>query len=346
MNWNNDFNNGIPFSNGAQKMIEMKHKASDDCHQENEIEESSAPSSPKPEEHIKRPLNVFMVWSKIERKKYCEAHPDVHNATISQTLAARWKLMSAEEKAPFVAEAERLRLLHMEKYPHYKYQPRRKHKKKTVKTENIDESKNRKTQKKRPYEQMAMTENKNFQNQQWNNQNWMGMQQTNAVQMTPFSSGFFNQQHQQPNGMMGMGVGIMVTAMAPMPMPQNQGFDNQFFVQSLPPAADQVTNSMVHNQNSMNFYNPYTHNHFNQIPHQSHGMCAPGNSQFQSQMNSRSVSNGSSFGSFNSMGASPATSSSRDTPSTITDDFSDITPTISFQSGSGDFINALQFNQL
>lgn len=351
MNWNYNFNNGMSIPNGAHQPIKMEYNAPDEGHQENEIDESSPLSSPKPE-HIKRPLNVFMVWSKMERKKFCEAHPEVHNATISQTLAARWKLMTVEEKAPFVAEAERLRQLHMEKYPHYKYQPRRKNKKnKPKKTENNDEKKGRKTQKNRNFEPTPMTENKNMQNQQWNNQNnWMGMQQQNSnVSMNPFS-GFFNQQQQQQNGLMGMSMGMMVsmTPMVPM-MQQNQTFDNQFFQPNLPPTADQMANSMVHNQNSMNpFYNPYTHNHFNS--HQSHGMFAPGNAQFQPQMNHhRSVSNGSSFESLNSMNASPATSSSRDTPSTsygITDEFSDINPTISFESGSENFMNTLQFNQL
>ncbi|XP_069507058.1 transcription factor SOX-12 [Ambystoma mexicanum] len=79
-----------------------------------------------PSGHIKRPMNAFMVWSQIERKKIMERWPDVHNAEISKRLGLRWKLLPDLDKIPFIREAERLRLKHMADYPDYKYKPRKK----------------------------------------------------------------------------------------------------------------------------------------------------------------------------------------------------------------------------
>ncbi|XP_054911841.1 transcription factor SOX-4a [Poeciliopsis prolifica] len=79
-----------------------------------------------PTGHIKRPMNAFMVWSQIERRKIMEQSPDMHNAEISKRLGKRWKLLKDTDKIPFIREAERLRLKHMADYPDYKYRPRKK----------------------------------------------------------------------------------------------------------------------------------------------------------------------------------------------------------------------------
>ena len=88
-------------------------------------------------------MNAFMVWSQIERHKIIEATPEMHNAEISKSLGKRWRtlcqvngnptmeqetvkfLFGQEERAPYIEEAERLRLLHMTEFPDYKYRPRK-----------------------------------------------------------------------------------------------------------------------------------------------------------------------------------------------------------------------------
>ena len=50
------------------------------------------------------------------------------NKSSRQNLGKKWKTLSEEERAPFRAEAEKLRLLHQMEYPDYKYRPKKRQK--------------------------------------------------------------------------------------------------------------------------------------------------------------------------------------------------------------------------
>lgn len=74
---------------------------------------------------IKRPMNAFMVWSSVERKRLAEKEPRLHNTELSKRLGLMWKAMTENEKLPFREEADKIKAKLMDKHPDYKYRPRR-----------------------------------------------------------------------------------------------------------------------------------------------------------------------------------------------------------------------------
>ena len=75
--------------------------------------------------HVKRPLNRFMLYSKMERPNVRRMHPDLNQRNISEMLGKKWKLLSPEEQQEYEKKADELKLVHESQYPDYKYRPKR-----------------------------------------------------------------------------------------------------------------------------------------------------------------------------------------------------------------------------
>jgi hypothetical protein len=88
-------------------------------------EPTNSTSTKKLKNHIKRPMNAFMVWAQAARRSLSKTHPTLHNAQLSKTLGSLWHKLSDEQKVPFMEEANRLRDEHKNEHPEYKYQPKR-----------------------------------------------------------------------------------------------------------------------------------------------------------------------------------------------------------------------------
>ena len=62
------------------------------------------------ENHIKRPMNAFMIWSSRKRRELARENPKLHNSQISKILGSEWRKLTEEEKQKFFAQANTFHL--------------------------------------------------------------------------------------------------------------------------------------------------------------------------------------------------------------------------------------------
>ncbi|XP_037884658.1 uncharacterized protein LOC119634509 [Glossina fuscipes] len=92
----------------------------------NLVQASAKQPSDRKKDHIKRPMNAFMVWAQAARRVMSQQHPHLQNSELSKSLGKLWKNLKDTDKQPFMDVAEKLRKTHKQEHPDYKYQPRRK----------------------------------------------------------------------------------------------------------------------------------------------------------------------------------------------------------------------------
>ncbi|XP_030564238.1 transcription factor SOX-8 isoform X1 [Drosophila novamexicana] len=92
----------------------------------NLVQASAKAPSDRKKEHIKRPMNAFMVWAQAARRVMSKQYPHLQNSELSKSLGKLWKNLKDSDKKPFMEFAEKLRMTHKQEHPDYKYQPRRK----------------------------------------------------------------------------------------------------------------------------------------------------------------------------------------------------------------------------
>ncbi|GAA6094471.1 transcription factor SOX-30-like isoform X1 [Tachysurus ichikawai] len=72
---------------------------------------------------IKRPMNAFLVWSKIHWPIVTKANPNASSAQISMQLEIEWNKLSEEQKAPYYAESQGLKWNPRHQFPDWVYNP-------------------------------------------------------------------------------------------------------------------------------------------------------------------------------------------------------------------------------
>nr|AFO66693.1 Sox6 [Leucosolenia complicata] len=83
-------------------------------------------------DHVKRPMNAFMVWAKTERRQLAMRLPGMPNSEVSKILGDMWRRLPDEQKEQYRSESEKIRRKHKAEHPDYRYHPKRPRKNKAV----------------------------------------------------------------------------------------------------------------------------------------------------------------------------------------------------------------------
>lgn len=116
-----------------QNQLEQRHQN----RQEQEQQQQNQQEQQQNQQHIKKPLNPFMIYMQRMRPKIVEAGRTRESAEINKELGQLWRQLSKEEQEPYYKLAEEEKKLHASKYPGWSARDNYQKKKKKMKLKSI-----------------------------------------------------------------------------------------------------------------------------------------------------------------------------------------------------------------
>ncbi|XP_022253922.1 protein capicua homolog isoform X1 [Limulus polyphemus] len=84
-------------------------------------DEPKTPKKVKERDHIRRPMNAFMIFSKRHRTRVHQLHPNQDNRTVSKILGEWWYSLGHEEKQQYQNLAFEVKEAHFKAHPEWKW---------------------------------------------------------------------------------------------------------------------------------------------------------------------------------------------------------------------------------
>ncbi|XP_052258795.1 protein capicua homolog isoform X2 [Dreissena polymorpha] len=100
----------LPAKRRSQSLSALKDK-----------EEGRSPRKGKEKDHIRRPMNAFMIFSKRHRPLVHQRHPNQDNRTVSKILGEWWYALGQEEKQEYHNLARQVKEEHFKAHPEWKW---------------------------------------------------------------------------------------------------------------------------------------------------------------------------------------------------------------------------------
>lgn len=99
------------------------------------IKDEKEPKSPrksKDKDHVRRPMNAFMIFSKRHRHLVHQRHPNQDNRTVSKILGEWWYALGPKEKQKYHDLAYQVKEAHFKAYPDWKWCSKERKKSSTI----------------------------------------------------------------------------------------------------------------------------------------------------------------------------------------------------------------------